>query len=122
MITKIKTGDKVQIITGKDKTKRTAKGDKTDKANIGKVVQVFKNEDKIVVEGLNLRIKHVRPKKMGESGQKVSYPEAMAVSNVMLVCPKCSKPTRVGFKILDTDKKGSKKIRICRKCNEAIDS
>ncbi len=121
MITKIKKGDKVQIVAGKDRVKRTAAGEKMDKTNQGKVLQVIKATDRVVVEGLNLRIKHLKPKKAGEKGQRISFPGSMNVSNVMLVCPKCNRPVRVGFKVLDTDKKSQKKVRICKHCKEVID-
>jgi len=118
---KLKKGDKVQIIKGKDRVKKTKKGDKSAKGNQGKVADVLISAGKVVVEGLNLRYKHVRPKKQGEKGQRIQYPAAMNIANVMLVCPKCNKPTRVGYKVLDTDVKGKKKVRICKKCKEAID-
>jgi large subunit ribosomal protein L24 len=121
MFNKIKKGDKVQIMAGKDRLKRTGQGQKTDKSNQGKVLQVLKSEGKIVVEGLNLHVKHVRPKRSGEKGQKISYPAPMDISNVMVVCPKCGNPTRLGFRLLDTDKKSEKKARLCRKCKEVID-
>lgn len=114
---KIKKGDKVQIIKGKDRVKRGKKG----KSNSGKVLNVLSDRKKVVVEGLNLRFKHVRPKKEGEKGQRIEFPAPISIGNVMLLCPKCNQPTRVGYKVLTSDMKGSKKIRICRKCHEAID-
>jgi len=119
---KIKKGDKVQIVAGKDRLKKTKQGQKTTKANQGKVLQVFPVLKKVVVEGLNLHYKHMRPKKQGETGQRVEYPSPINISNIKLVCPKCNKASRVGFKMLETDQKGKKKIRICKKCKEAIDS
>ncbi len=104
---KIKKGDKVKILTGKDCGK------------IGKVLKVVKENDKISkisVEGYNLRVKHMRPKKEGEKGQRIQFPAPMDSSNVMLICPKCSKGTRVGYKILG-DKS---KVRVCKKCKEII--
>ena len=81
----IKKGDKVKIIAGKDKGK------------IGKVLQVFMSRNKVSVEGLNLLIKHMRPKKQGEKGQRIEFPAPMDMSNMMLVCPHCGKPTRVAM-------------------------
>ena len=121
MAQKIKTGDKVQIIAGKDRTKKTSKGEKTAKANQGKVTQVLVAENKIVVEGLNIQFKHMRPRKMGETGQKIEYPSPIDISNVMLICPKCGKPTRIGFQLLKAEGQKDKKIRICKKCQQAID-
>jgi large subunit ribosomal protein L24 len=107
---KIKTGDRVKIIAGKDRGKK------------GKVLQVLTLSNKVSVEGINLAIKHLRPKKQGEKGQKIEFPAAMNVSNLMLLCPKCNKPTRIKFKFLATVAgQKSKKVRICGKCKELID-
>lgn len=100
---KIKKGDQVLIIAGKDKNKR------------GKVIRALPGEKKVVVENINLRKKHVRPKKRGEKGQVVEFPAPLDVSNVKLICPRCGKPTRVGFKI-----KKRSKVRVCKKCNQEI--
>ncbi|MDP2830532.1 MAG: 50S ribosomal protein L24 [bacterium] len=116
---KIKKGDKVKIIAGKDKGK------------LGKVLQVFLSRNKASVEGLNLLIKHMRPKRQGEKGQRIEFPAPMDLSNTMLVCPKCNKPTRIGFKYLEVikgasavsgqSKKEKKKVRVCMKCKGTID-
>jgi large subunit ribosomal protein L24 len=98
---KIKKGDTVLVISGKDR------------ARTGKVLDVFIKEGKIVVEGINLRKKHVKPKKSGEKGQIVQLPSPMDVSNVKLICSKCGKAARIGYK-----KEGDKKYRICKKCNQ----
>ncbi|MBI2042274.1 MAG: 50S ribosomal protein L24 [Candidatus Nealsonbacteria bacterium] len=100
---KIKKGDTVLIISGKDRGKR------------GKVLDVLKGEGKIVVEGINIRKKHVRPKKSGEKGQIIEKPAAFDLSNAKLICPKCGKPTRVGYKV-----SGEKKFRACKKCEAEI--
>ena len=118
---RIKKGDKVQIKSGKDRLKHDKKGEKTTKSNQGKIIEVLVKKGKVVVEGLNLRYKHIRPKKEGEKGQRIQFPAPINIENVMIVCPKCNKTTRVGYKILDTDVKGSKKVRICKKCNEVLD-
>ncbi len=96
---KIKKGDTVKIIKGKDAGKT------------GKVLRVFPDINKLSVEGLNLFKKHVRPKKQGEKGEVVQVTRPLFVSNAMIVCPSCKKPTRVGSK-----KEGDKKFRLCRKC------
>jgi large subunit ribosomal protein L24 len=107
---KIKTGDKVKIIAGKDKGKK------------GKVLQVFVEKKKASVEGVNLAIKNMRPKKQGEKGQKIEFPAPMSMSNFMLLCPKCNKATRIKYKMLDkAENKKAKKVRSCIKCNELID-
>jgi large subunit ribosomal protein L24 len=97
---KIKKGDTVSIISGKDKGKK------------GKVVRVFPKESRILVEGVNLRKKHRRAKKMGEKGQVITIASPIHVSNVMLVCPKCSKLTRIGATRIE-----GKTYRMCKKCN-----
>ena len=105
----IKKGDKVQIIAGKDKGKT------------GKVLQVFPEKKRISVEGLNLLIKHMRPRRQGEDGQRIEFPAPMNISNVMLVCPKCGKPSRVGKKIVEVEGKRNKKYRECKKCKQTVD-
>ena len=104
----IKKGDKVKILAGKDKGKT------------GKVLQVFSKRNRVSVEGLNLLIKHMRPRKQGEKGQRIEFPAPLDASNLILVCPKCSKPSRVGYKIVSTAK-GKKKFRECKKCKQIID-
>ena len=109
---KIKTGDKIKIIAGKDKGKT------------GKVLQVFPSKNKASIEGRNLLIKHLRPRKQGESGQRVEFPAPMDLSNMMLVCPKCGKAARVGYKYVESgedSKKKKRKFRICKKCKQIID-
>ena len=108
----IKKGDKVKILTGKDKGK------------IGKVLQVFPVEKRASVEGLNLLIKHLMPRKQGEKGQRIEFPAPIDLSNIMLVCPHCGKAARTGHKQIEVgveSKKLSKKVRVCKKCQQAID-
>ncbi len=100
---KIKKGDQIQIIAGKDKGKT------------GKVLRVIPGNLRIVIEGLNLIKKHVKPKKGGEKGQRIEVPASLNISNVMLICPKCGKLARIGFKVNKNDK-----LRICKKCKSEI--
>jgi large subunit ribosomal protein L24 len=100
---KVKKGDNILIISGKDK------------GRTGKIMKAFPKEWKILVEGINLKKKHVRPKKEGEKGQVVEIPAALNISNVKIICPKCGKATRVGYKIEKDIKK-----RICKKCKQDI--
>ena len=100
---KIKKDDQVLIISGKDRGKH------------GKVLEVFPQEEKVVIEGVNIRKKHVRPRKAGEKGQVVQTPGAIALSNVKLLCPKCGQPTRVGYKIIENNK-----YRLCKKCGKEL--
>jgi large subunit ribosomal protein L24 len=109
---KIKKGDKVKILAGKDKGKT------------GKVLQIFQTGNKASIEGLNLLIKHMRPRKQGEKGQRIEFPAPMNLSNIILVCNKCDKPTRVAYKYIEIMKneiKEKKKVRVCKKCKQVID-
>lgn len=96
---KIKKGDNVLVIAGKDKGKT------------GKILKAFPKEMKILVEGVNFRKKHARPKKEGEKGQTVEVSSPINVSNVKIICPKCGKAARIGYK-----KEKDRKLRICKKC------
>ena len=100
---KIKKGDNVLVAAGKDK------------GRTGKVMRVLPRELKILVEGINLKKKHAKPKRQGEKGQVVEIPAPMDASNVKLICPKCGKATRVGYKI-----EGGNKQRVCKKCKQEI--
>ncbi len=95
----VKTGDNVQVISGKDAGKT------------GKVLDVSPTEGKVIVEGLNMVTKHVKPRRQGEQGGIVKAEGAMYACKVMPVCPKCGKPTRVGHAEND-----GKKVRVCKKC------
>ena len=100
----VKTGDTVVVLSGKDKGKQ------------GKVLQVSPKERKVIVEGLNIATKHVKPRRQGEQGGIVEAEAAMYACKVQLVCPKCGKATRIAHKILED---GSK-ARVCKSCNEEI--
>ncbi len=103
---KIRINDKVQIMKGKDQGKS------------GKVIQVFAGMNKIVVEGVNTMYKHIRSNKRGEKGQRVEFNGPIAISNVALICPKCGRASRLGYKLLE---EGKQKARMCKKCKEVID-
>ena len=100
---KIKKGDIVLVISGKDRGRE------------GKVIEAFPRQGKVVIEGINLRKKHVKPKKSGEKGQIVETPVPLNVSDVKLICPKCGKAVRIGYKL-----EGKKKHRICKKCEQEV--
>jgi large subunit ribosomal protein L24 len=100
---KIKKGDQVLIISGKDKGKK------------GKILQVRPEDGKILVEGVNIRKKHNKPKKSGEKGQIISSENYISSANAQFVCPKCGKPTRIGYNLTK-----DKKYRICKKCGAEI--
>ena len=106
---KIKKGDQVLVISGKNRAKK------------GKILQVFPKEERVLVEGINIRKKTVRAKKSGEKGQIVEMPGPISISNIKLICPKCKKATRVEYKIVSPPAGGKKtKIRICKKCGGEI--
>lgn len=100
---KLKKGDKVKIMTGKDGGKE------------GSVEKILAEAKKIVVTGLNLYKRSLKPKAAGQKGSIVTFSRPISVANVALICPKCKKVTRVGYKLTL-----KKKTRICKKCQEEI--
>lgn len=98
----IKTGDTVLVLSGKNRGKK------------GKVLEVSASEGKVIVEGVNVVTKHVKPKQMGETGGLVKAESALYASKVQLVCPKCGKAVRTGHVA------GSKGKRVCKKCSAEI--
>lgn len=100
---KIKKGDKVLIIKGKDRGKS------------GKVDRALPKINKIVVEGLNMVKKHAKPTQKLPKGGIIDFPAPIAIANVAILCPKCGKPVRIGYKEVGKEKK-----RICKKCQEVI--
>ena len=100
----VKKGDTVVVLSGKDKGKK------------GKVLEVSPREEKVIIEGINMVSKHVKPRKMGEPGGIVKAEAPMYACKVMLVCPKCGKPTRPAYKLLADGNKS----RVCKKCGETI--
>ena len=100
---KIKKGDNVKVLAGKDRGKT------------GVVARAFPDRDKVVVDGLNIRKRHVRARRAGQKGEAVQFPAPFSVSNVQLVCRKCGNPTRVGYKVTDITK-----VRICKKCGAEV--
>lgn len=100
---KFKKGDNVAVLVGKDKGKT------------GKVISVNRKDGKVVVEGLNVRTRFEK-KRGNKGGQKISFPAPMNASKIILVCPNCSKGTRIGYKLMED---GSKQ-RVCKKCEKAI--
>ena len=94
----VKTGDKVKVISGHHK------------GESGKIVGVSAKEGKVIVEGVNIVSKHVKPRKMGEAGGIIKAESALYADKVQLVCPKCGKAVRVGHQI---DSKGNK-VRVCK--------
>jgi len=103
-MSKIKKNDTVKILTGKDKGKT------------GKVLTVFPGTGRALVQGLNLVKKHARRTKEDQQGGVIQKESPLHISNLMVVCQKCNKPTRVSFSMLSD----GTKTRICRKCKELI--
>lgn len=100
----VKTGDTVVVLSGKERGKR------------GKIIAVSPKEGKVIIEGVNMVSKHVKPKKMGEAGGIIKAEGAMYASKVQLVCPNCDKATRIAHKISED----GKKQRICKKCGKTL--
>ncbi|MGI5849056.1 MAG: 50S ribosomal protein L24 [Christensenellales bacterium] len=101
----IKKDDRVVVISGKEKGKK------------GKVLVAEPKTGRVVIEKINIVAKHEKPKGQGKPGGIIRQEAPLHASNVMLVCAKCSKATRIGYKLLDD---GSK-VRVCRKCGETFD-
>jgi len=97
---RIKRGDNIIVISGKDRGKQ------------GKIIKVLTKEQGVIVENINLKKKHRRPKTGGKKGEKIEVPRSIPVSTVALICKNCGKPTRAGRQILPD----GKKVRICKKC------
>ena len=97
----VRKDDMVVILSGKDKGKK------------GKVLETSPKEQKLIVEGVNMVTKHVKPRRQGETGGIVKVEGAFYASKAMLVCPSCGKATRVAHKVLED----GTKMRACKKCN-----
>ena len=100
---RIKKGDNVSVLSGNDKGKT------------GEVLEVLPKADKIVVKGVNVRKKHVKPRKAGEEGGILSVECAIPSSKVNVVCPKCGKVTKVGYTV-----EKDQKVRVCKKCGAKL--
>jgi large subunit ribosomal protein L24 len=102
----VKKNDTVVVISGKDKGKQ------------GKVLAAMPGEGKVLVEGVNMQTKHVRPRSAKEQGGRIEQEGTIYASKVMLYCSKCKKATRIGYKFLDN----GDKVRACKKCGETFDA
>lgn len=100
---KIKKNDTVLVTIGKDRGKK------------GKIEKVFNKKDQVLVSGVNIYKRHLKAQGEGKPGGIIDIVKPLKVSKVVLVCPKCNQPTRIGFKVLDKEK-----IRICRKCEQNL--
>ncbi len=102
---KIKKNDVVMVIAGKDKGKT------------GKVMRIIPKSERAIVEKINMVKRHMKPNQQNRQGGILEKESPISISNLMLVCSKCTDPTRVGYKKLEDDRK----VRFCKKCNEVID-
>ena len=100
---KLKKGDNVQVMSGKDKGKK------------GKITRVYPEDFLIVVEGVNVKKRHRKPTKSGEKGQIIEKQNPIAAAKVRFLCPKCNKAVRVGYNV-----QGKNKVRICKKCGAEV--
>ena len=102
---KIRKNDTVLVIAGKDKGKK------------GKVRFAYPDNERVLIEGINFIKRHTKPMHQARQAGIIQREAPLNVSSVMLLCSKCSKPTRVGFRFLED----GKKVRVCRVCHEVID-
>ena len=102
----VKKDDTVVLLTGNEKYR----------GKTGKVLEVSPKEGKVIVEGINIVSKHVKPRKAGDPSGIIKTEAAVYASKVQVVCPKCNKPTRVGTKIYADGKKDC----VCKKCGETF--
>jgi large subunit ribosomal protein L24 len=102
---KIRRNDEVMVIAGDDRGKK------------GKVRRYYPRENRLVVEGVNMVKRHMKPRANIRQAGIIEREAPISVSDVMLICTKCNKPTRVGFTILE----GKNKVRVCKRCHEVID-
>lgn len=100
---KLVKNDEIKVVAGKDKGKT------------GKIEKVFTKENKVLVAGVNQYKRHMKAREQGQQSEIITITKPLPVANVQLICPKCKKITRVGYKV-----EGEKKVRICRKCKATI--
>ena len=100
----VKKGDTVVVISGQDKGKQ------------GEILHADPAASRVTVKGANMITKHVKPRRQGEAGGRIEQEGTINASNVMLVCPKCGKATRVAHQVVD-----GKKVRVCKKCGKVMD-
>jgi len=100
---RIKKGDTVQVLSGNDKGKK------------GEVLEIIPKTEKVIVKGVNVRKRHIKPKKQGEEGGIIPVECAIHVSKLSVVCPKCSKTVRIGYAV-----EKDEKVRVCKKCGAKL--
>lgn len=107
---RIKKGDQIVVLTGKDKGRQ------------GKVIQTIPKVSAVIVDGINIVTKHQRPRQTTRSTPatqtgRIQKPAPLSAGKVMLICPRCSKPSRIGHRIAEN----GQRVRMCKQCNELID-
>ena len=108
----VKKGDTVVVISGKDKGKK------------GKIMVSQPDAERVIVQGAAMVTRHIKPRKQGQPGGRIEKEGPIHASNVMLVCPKCDKPTRIAHKLKEVEISGEKKqksVRVCKKCGKVIE-
>ncbi len=100
---KIKKGDTVCVLSGNDKGKK------------GEVLEIMPKTEKVIVKGVNIRKRHIKPKKQGEEGGIIPVECSIHASKLSVVCPKCNKPARIGYQI-----EKDEKVRVCKKCGAKL--
>ena len=100
---KLRKGDNVMVLSGNDKGKT------------GEILDIIPNTQKVIVKGVNIRKKHVKPRKAGEEGGIIPSEYPIHSSKVNIVCPKCGKPVKIGYVVED-----GKKVRVCKKCGAKL--
>jgi len=101
----IKKNDTVFVVAGKEKGKR------------GRVLSIYPSKDMLLIEKINMIKRHMKPSRKYAQGGIIEKEAPIHISNVMLICPKCGKPTRIGNSALQN----GKKVRMCKKCREVMD-
>lgn len=102
---RVKKEDTVLVLAGKEKGKK------------GRVLAVLPSKDRVIIEKINIIKRHMKPSRKYTQGGIIEKEAPIHISNVMLLCPKCNKPTRIGNQFLES----GKKVRVCKKCQEVID-
>jgi len=107
---KLKKGDQIIVVKGKDKGRK------------GKIEKILPKQSKVLIPGINVVKKHLKPRGEGQPGGIIDVVKPLSVSNVALLCPKCGKQTRIGYRIDKTGLPAGKagKTRICQKCQAVI--
>lgn len=106
MAAKVRKNDTVQVLAGRERGKQ------------GKISRVLPKEQRVVIDGVNIRKRHTKPRRQGEQGGIIEFPAPLHISNVAVVCAKCGRATRVGFRELAD----GTKVRYCKRCDEVIEN